>query len=347
MAGLSLEAISSYVRDLFSSCSAVRLIEDSLLAGSHDGLLASWDASSGIENWRVSIEGPISDISLDSGIIYVTASDSLHAVDQEKGSILWSKKLEGASDYVFAVDGIVWATSSVYELEVADFIEATIWRFDRSGDELGQWVMAERPWHIASDGSDGILLGLGRPRCGYVRVSPKLGIEHIQLPSNSPVTCGSGNDTELIFGHADGSVSAFEDSILEEGSLVTSIALGPYGWISGHEDGSISMKTKSETLPGSIDSVEIVETIGWASSFDGLNVQIMILGEESETISHDSRVRQMDCSSSGIVLGDDLGRVYFVESGVMQRRLDSKLEESEYDSKNSELRARLRMLRNR
>tara|TARA_B100000700_G_scaffold233715_1_gene258958 strand:- start:545 stop:1498 length:954 start_codon:yes stop_codon:yes gene_type:complete len=317
------------------------------LAGSHNGLLVSWDSSSGSEKWRVSITGPISDISLDSDIIYVTASDSLHAVDQEEGSILWSKQLEGASDYVLAVDGIVWATSSVYELEVADFIESAIWRFDCSGNELGRWVMAERPWHIASDGSDGILLGLGRPRCGYVRVSPKLGIEHIQLPSNSPVTCGSGNDTEVIFGHADGSVSALEDSIIEAESLVTSIASSPYNWISGHEDGSISMKAKSEILPGSIDSVEIVETIGWASSFDGLSVQIMILGEESNTIFHDSRVRHMDSSSSGIVLGDDQGRVYFVESGVMQRRLDSQTEGSEYDSKDSELRARLRMLRNR
>ena len=50
MTGLSLEAISSYVRDLSSACSAVRLIEDSLFAGSHDGLLVSWDASEGVEN---------------------------------------------------------------------------------------------------------------------------------------------------------------------------------------------------------------------------------------------------------------------------------------------------------
>ena len=81
MTGLSLEAISSYVRDLSSSCSALLLVEDLLFAGSHDGLLVSWDASSGVERWRVSISGPISDISVDSGGVYVTASDSLHAVD--------------------------------------------------------------------------------------------------------------------------------------------------------------------------------------------------------------------------------------------------------------------------
>ena len=55
----------------------------------------------------------------------------------------------------------------------------------------------------------------------------------------------------------------------------------------------------------------------------------------------------MDSSYNGIVLGDDQGRVYFVESEVMQRRINSQLEESENNSKNSDLRARLRMLRNR
>ena len=39
MPGLSLEAISSYVRDLSSACSALLLDDDLLFAGSHDGLL--------------------------------------------------------------------------------------------------------------------------------------------------------------------------------------------------------------------------------------------------------------------------------------------------------------------
>ena len=46
----------------------------------------------------------------------------------------------------------------------------------------------------------------------------------------------------------------------------------------------------------------------------------MILGEEANTIFHDSRLRQMDSSSNGIVLGDDLGRVYFVESEIIAKK---------------------------
>ena len=243
MPGLSLEAISSYVRDLSSSCSALLLVEDLLFAGSHDGLLVSWNASSGVENWRISIRGPISDISVDSGGVYVAASDSLHAIDLEDGALLWSKKLEGASDYVLAADGNVWATSSVYELEVADFIESTIWRLDKLGNELERWVIAERSWHISSDDSGGIVLGLGRPRCGYLRVRPEAPVEHNTLPTISPITCGSGENEELIFGHADGSLSSLDESVLKAGPLITSIASSPSGWISGHEDGSISMKS--------------------------------------------------------------------------------------------------------
>lgn len=347
MEGLSLEAISSYVRDLTSSCSALLLVDDLLFAGSHDGLLVSWNASSGVEHWRVSINGPISDISVDSDSVYVAASDSLHAIELENGSLLWSKKLEGASDYVLAADGIVWVTSSVYELEVADFIESTIWRFDKLGNELERWVIAERSWHISSDGSGGIVLGLGRPRCGYLRVRPNAPVEHNSLPTNSPVTCGCGENRELVFGHADGSLSSLNESLLEIGSLVTSIASNQNGWISGHDDGSIAMKNGLEYLPGSVDAVEIVENNGWASSFDGVNVWIVIIGNVSNKISHDSRLRQMDSSFNRIVLGDDQGRVYFVESEVMQRRINLHLEEPDEYPEKSDFRARLRMLRNR
>jgi outer membrane protein assembly factor BamB len=116
----SLEGVASFVRDLGSACSAVQLVGDMLLAGSHDGLLLCLDAASGGERWRLQVDGPVSDLALDGERIYATASASLHAVDAAGGELLWSRELEGASDYVQAWDVVVWATSSVYELEVAD-----------------------------------------------------------------------------------------------------------------------------------------------------------------------------------------------------------------------------------
>ncbi len=349
MSELSLEAISSYVRDLSSACSAVILTEDFLVAGSHDGLLICWDAAEGIERWRISIDGPISDIYFDSDKLYVTASASLYAIDNQGGSIVWSNILEGASDYVIVVDGSVWATSSIYELEVADFIESSIWRFDDSGNELDRWVISERPWYLASEGDGGILLGLGRPRCGYLRVRPEVDLQHIQLSIESPITCGAGNNENILFGHSNGGVSSTLSTISEheKESLVTAIAVGKNGWISGHDDGKVSMGSNASYLPGSIDSVEILETIGWASSFIDSRVKVMILTDEEKTLKHDSRIRQMHSLGNYLALGDDKGRIFVIELEVMKRRLNSMHQIGENDSKKSDLRAKLRMLRNR
>ena len=349
MSELSLEAISSYVRDLSSACSAVILTEDFLVAGSHDGLLICWEAAEGIERWRVSIDGPISDIYFDSDKLYVTASASLYAIDNQGGSIVWSNKLEGASDYVIVVDGSVWATSSIYELEVADFIESSIWRFDYSGNELDRWVISERPWHLASDGDGGILLGLGRPRCGYLRVRPGVDLQHIPLSIESPITCGAGDIENILFGHSNGGVSSILSKISEHEheSLVTAIAVGKNGWISGHDDGKVSMESNASYLPGSIDSVEILETIGWASSYNDSRVNVMILSDEEKTLTHDSRIRQMHSLGNYLALGDDKGRIFMIELEVMQRRLNSSHQAVADDSKKSDLRAKLRMLRNR
>jgi len=345
----SLEGLASFVRDLGSACSAVRLVGDMLLAGSHDGLLLCFDAVSGSERWRLQVDGPVSDLALDGDRVYATASASLHSVDAAGGELLWSRELEGASDYVQASDGVVWATSSVYELEVADFVEATVWQFDAGGDEQERWVFAERPWHVGLHTDGGILLGLGRPRCGYLRIGPGQKPEHFELDNESPVTCGAcGSSGRFLFGHADGTISSVgsvESSENPIESLVTALASSDSGWVSGHDDGSIATSESTVTAPGSIDAVASLGPTAWASSWNGSAPTMTIL--QFGTISIDARVRQMHSSENTLVLGDDLGRVYLIESEVVSRRLSDNEETTPEDFRNSELRARLRMLRNR
>ena len=134
MVSISVDTISSFIRDLGSPCTAISLNDGTIVAGSKDGLLISWLASNGEEVWRVSIEGPVSDIATSHGHVFVTASSSLYAFSDSDGSIIWKRELEGASDYVLAVEGSIWATSSVYEIEVGDYTESSIWRFNRSGE---------------------------------------------------------------------------------------------------------------------------------------------------------------------------------------------------------------------
>ena len=349
MAERSLEGVASFVRDLGSACLTVRLVSDRLLAVSHDGVLICLDTATGGEHWRLQVDGPVSDIALDSDRVYATASASLHAVDATGGELLWSRELEGASDYVQAGDGHVWATSSVYELEVADFVEATVWRFDAGGDEQERWVFAERPWHVGLHADGGILLGLGRPRCGYLRIETGQKTEHFELDNESPVTCGACDSAgRFLFGHADGTISSVgsvEASEKPRESLVTALAPSDSGWVSGHDDGTIATSDSTVTAPGSIDAVASLGPNAWASSWNGSTPTLTIL--QFGTISIDARVRQMHSSESSLALGDDLGRVFLIESEVVGRRLSDNEETSPEDFRNSELRARLRMLRNR
>ena len=402
MTGLSIESISSYVRDLSSSCSALLLVEDLLFAGSHDGLLVSWDASSGVERWRVSIDGPISDFSLDLDTLFVTSSDSLYSIDVSDGSILWNRDLEGASDYVVASDGIVWATSSVYELEVADFIENIVWRFDADGKELERWDISEKPWHIGLDKEGSLLLGIGLPRCGVAKISsgekrlqfilkPLSTYENGQDIRRSPVTCGDCS-ADFFYAPSPYSKSPEEENWVWEndpeltkrlsfgvtGSDVTAVKSTGFGFVYGTstgfyyysgcegtgattKDGVVisPMRTDLVQINGSIDAVAGLEDSIWLSYYDSRRSQYTLYREitrddtyrengKHHFIPHDSRVRLMDSSDDILVMGDEQGRVFVIESEVAQRRMDfPRFSEPRNDPKESELRARLRVLRNR
>jgi hypothetical protein len=351
VSGHSLESLASFVRDLNSACSALLIEGNNLLAGSHEGLLKCWDSASGDLRWSVEVAGPISSLSIDNDRIYTTASASLHAIDMISGKLLWSRELEGGSDYVKASKGSVWATSSVYELEVADFIEATIWRFNEDGDKLERWIIAERPWCFDLHKDGGVLLGLGRPRCGYLMIQPGEKPIHHQLETESPVTCGCRSSEDcFLLGHADGSISSIGSDILSDSgsnSLVTDIYNLGSEWISGHDDGSIRMNENQHRILGSIDSVSVLDKDGWASSWNGSETQITILGDTTNTIPHNARVRQMHSSDVRLVVGDEQGRLFLLEAEIVERRLSESGDSNEISDQNSEIRARLRMLRNR
>ena len=110
----SLESVSSFERGLGSACTALRFGDGNLLAGSQEGALACWSMDSGNELWRVEIDGPISDLVLEGNRVYAAASSDLHVFGVDDGEIVWSRALEGASDYVRVHEGVVWASSSVY-----------------------------------------------------------------------------------------------------------------------------------------------------------------------------------------------------------------------------------------
>jgi outer membrane protein assembly factor BamB len=360
MGGHTLEGLASLVRNLGSACTLLRIADDDLLAGSQEGELICWSVESGTERWRVEVDGPLSDLAIDDGRVYASASASLHAIDLDTGEILWSRGLEGASDYVQAWGGSVWAVSSVYEIEVSDYTESTVWRFDGMGELQERWTVPERAWHFGLHEDGGVLLGLGRPRCGFLRIRSGEEPEHHQIKGDSPVTVGAcGSSGRFLIGHSDGSVSTIVGSDAntagEGSSPVRAITGHGDDWIAGQESGQVvSSRGWTTTAPGSVDSLSVGPSTSegeavWASSWKGDGVRISVLdpdgGGSLLELDHGHRTRHIQASAGKVVLGDSRGRIHLIEAGVLTRRVKESPVPASDDENRERLMERLRQLR--
>ena len=359
MAVHSLGSVSSLERELGSACTVVRIYGGVLLGGSQEGTLACWSVDSGNERWRVVVDGPISDVALESNRIYAAASSDLHVLDANSGEAIWSRQLEGASDYVQVSEGVVWAASSVYEIEISDYVESAVWMFDSEGSLQQRWSFPERAWHFGLHDDGGVLLGLGRPRCGFLRIRNGEESVHHALQGSSPVTVGAyGSNGRFLIGHSDGSVSILSksDASVGEGrsSQVRAICISNRDWFSGHDSGEVfsshgwgasALGAVESLAPGPTDSEEIgIWTSRWN---DGDSSIVVLNAADGSTIlefEHAHRIRHIDSAGSNIALGDSGGRIHLVEGRVLSRRLEDN-EGSGDDERRSRLMERLRKLR--
>ena len=359
MTGHTLGSLASLVRELGSACTVLRIAGDDLLAGSQEGVLACWSIDSGAERWRIEDEGPVSDLVIDGGRVYASASVSLRAIDIGTGEVLWDRELEGASDYVQACEGNIWAASSVYEIEISDYIEATVWRFDESGELQERWTEPERPWHFGLNDDGGVLLGLGRPRCGFMRIRSGEAASHHPIEGDSPVTVGAcGADGRFLFGHSDGRVSTILDSgaetFGEDASPVRAITGHSDSWIAGQESGLIvSSRGWTALVPGSVDSLSMGPSISqgeavWASSWKEGSARISVLdpdgGGSLLDLEHKHQIRHIQAGIGNVAIGDSAGRIHLIEAGVLARRAEESSDTASDDERRSRLMERLRQL---
>ena len=357
----SLRSVSSLERELGSACTVVRIYGGDLLGGSQEGTLACWSVDSGNERWRVEVDGPISDVVLEGNRIYAAASSDLHVLDASSGEAIWSRPLEGASDYVQVSEGVVWAASSVYEIEISDYVESAVWMFDSEGSLQQRWSFPERAWHFGLHEDGGVLLGLGRPRCGFLRIRRGEESVHHTLERSSPVTVGAyGSNGSFLIGHSDGSVSILRKSDAsvgeERSSQVRAICNSKHNWFSGHDTGEVfSSHGWGVSAPGTVESLapgpEPADSEGigiWASRWDGEDSSIVVLsavdGSTILELEHSHRIRHIDSAGNNIALGDSSGRINLVEGRVLSRRLEDD-EGDEDDERRSRLMERLRKLR--
>ena len=127
----TLDELASFVRDLGSECTCLIIYDNYLIAGSKNGKIICWDIKNGQEIWNLKVDGPISDIEVND-LIYTTASAEVHAIEIESGILKWSINIGGSSDLLKVDNDSIWVTSSLYEIEVQDYTETTLFRFNKN-----------------------------------------------------------------------------------------------------------------------------------------------------------------------------------------------------------------------
>ncbi|MBT4059604.1 MAG: PQQ-like beta-propeller repeat protein [Euryarchaeota archaeon] len=337
-----------FVRDMPAAATAVLLGQTRLYAGDWDGNLRAW-SEEGKQLWIAEAEDRVERMcgarDAESPFICATAGSQISSLDAASGEMRWIRQLVGSSDLVVCSDdgSRVLATSSVYEIELNDFIETTCWRFDADGESVREDTFEERPWHLLLDEKGVATMGIGRPRCGLITQNDNES-NHINLAEDNPILCGSTIGDKTIFGHASGLVTMLKensDGLIEldsgHGDSVHTLHFDGTSIIAGGDDGEVrSISTKgdvkwSENLGSALDECTIGFEIGgekscWVGTWDGLNATLWVLsGNDGKTLlqfTNLSRIRALASREDRVVIGLDDGRVLLFNQELFCRRLN-------------------------
>lgn len=359
---MDLLATTWMTRSLEEPVASVAIEEDgSVVAGGWNGALKRWNPKGDLL-WKTVLNDRVNDLIFCGNHLIATAGLHLVCVDLETGAPRWSHALEGSADAALVHDGMVYATSSVYDIEHNDFIESAVWSYDLDGNE--RWVtrMDERPWTIQScEGK--VWLGLGRPKCGFATIDSEGELLHSEGPVDAPITSGSTHGSVLMFGHADGTLSNRSAVIVdsfEEG--VVSLCTHNGGCIVADEGGnlhSLSHNGKRHwTLAG--DAVEAhcngFEVEGnstvWVARRSGITTRLQVVSATDGTALAEAStidVRFLFHDSNRILAGCGNGDVHVWEAGLFGRRFTNSEGDKtpSSDPKKSALQEKLRKLRER
>ena len=376
-----LSELAWFQRNLDVGVSVLHLDDKRLIAGDWDGGIHCWDLE-GENLWQAKTSNRVSSMALGGDNLFAVCGRDIVCIDIPSGNIRWNVELEGSSDLVACTpDGsTILATSSIFDLEMNDFLESTFWRFNGEGELLRQDSIDERPWSIEMR-SDGVaFLPLGRPRCGMIRAAED-GLHHTPLPTDSPATCGFTGESHMVIGHADGTLTAVDDGMVmdddtytnqpgsiesisatEPGFLVaTSIEPGSAGAGFGGAEGIARAYNQKggllwqiETPLGrNIDHVvygPVIDEItsAWISSWDDrisqTEVRSIPSGNPILQIEMKSRVNSIVGNSGYLAIGFADGDLYLLQGTLLTRRLASEAK-SESDEHRSSMAEKLRRLR--
>jgi len=379
----NIRDLAWFERTLDASISILYLDDERLIAGDWDGGIHCWDLE-GESLWHVQANNRVANFARGANLLFAVCGRDLVCVDIESGELQWDYELEGSSDLVTCTpDGeIILATSSVFDLEMNDFIESTLWRFNAAGELLRSDSIDERPWAMEMRNDGVAFLPLSRPRCGMIRAGED-GLHHTPLPTDSPATCGFTGQQHMIVGHADGTLTGIDDGMVMDDDLYTNqpgsiesisatepgflvavaIDSGSVGSGFGGSEGLARAYDENGKLLWQVETaigrnIEHVifgpaieeSTSAWITSWDNresnLDVYSVLDGESIFRISRESRINTIVGNSEYIGIGFDDGSLYLLQGDLLERRLGSETT-SEDDEHRSTLAEKLRHLRSK
>ncbi len=379
----NIRDLAWFERTLDASVSILYLDDERLIAGDWDGGIHCWDLE-GEPLWRVQANNRVANFAKGANLLFAVCGRDLVCVDIESGELQWDYELEGSSDLVTCTpDGeTILATSSVFDLEMNDFIESTLWRFNAAGELLRSDSIDERPWAMEMRNDGVAFLPLSRPRCGMIRAGED-GLHHTPLPTDSPATCGFTGQQHMIVGHADGTLTGIDDGMVMDDDLYTNQP-GPIESISATEPGFlVAAAIESGTVGAGFGGAEGLaraydengkllwqvetplgrniehvmfgppleeSTSAWITSWDdresNLDVYSVSGGDLILKILRNSRINTIVGNSEYIGVGYDDGSLYLLQGNLLERRLVSETT-SEEDEHRSTLAEKLRDLRSK
>ena len=347
----SIEDLASFVRDLGSECTTLNIDQNYLVAGSKLGRIKLWEINTGQVKWSLDVDGPISDLEIDEAI-YLTASAELHAINVESGGLEWSKNIEGPSDLIEIDEDIIFVTSSLYEIEIQDYTESTLFKFNKKGELLESIDFEEKAWFMKKN-NDEIILGIGRPRCGFLGIDNENKILHNQTKGNSPVNMGIKTNTGFLLGHSDGTITEMNGKVCKYiqcgNDSITAMFSTNISWQVGNSNGSLfSSEGWRVELGGKISSIVETEDYIWVSTISG-NTIIHLLDRKNGSIkyqfSHNNEIQLMKLSHYNLAISDEEGKIMFFDTRSLNKRIESKSDLDQNIDKRNLLKKRLRALR--
>ena len=346
-------------RSLGEAVSALYLEQDAgLFAGGWDGCVKSWNADGRLQ-WTAKLSDRVTVLQREGDVLFATAGLHVACIDISDGSVRWNHALEGSADSITVFEDSLYAVSSVYDIEHNDFLESAVWNF--SFDGTLRWIhrMDERPWvTLKHDGN--VWFGLGRPKCGFANIRGEREFVHTATKADSPITCGSATESEMIFGHANGSVSNQKgDTVADEKNGIEHIVALNGGYVAALENGCIVAQMNGKNIWSAKGELVTTLAVGfeiaknptlwsgrWSGSEGTLSIQDSITGKILASTSS-SRCESICVDTRRTAIGCEDGSIYVWEKDMLNRRIKADEQTVPKDVRKTALQDKLRALRDR